>query len=119
MRDMASEVLVVHVLIGRYQRDFIADDAAHESGFGLGISVAYHASNHITLAGYRANDPDLTVTEASTGLALLTAFLGPMAILVLTADIGFVSLNLALKREGIAAHSCAPAMTHIPACPPI
>jgi hypothetical protein len=120
-----SHVLVIVLFIGDYERDLVADDVAHEAAQGARILIAYHLANDIAFASYRADDANLVVADTfakrlrALGRTNLCALAIPVAIGILAADVGFVSLYNASKREGIATHRSAPAIAHIPASAPV
>jgi hypothetical protein len=86
-----SEIAIAGVLIGRDQINLVADSLANESSQGGRIRVLDHLADDVALARDRANDGRLT---RRSGAALPFV---PMAVAVLSTDIGFVDFDYAHK----------------------
>jgi hypothetical protein len=84
---MLLKPLVSAVFIGGDQTDFVRNRFANETIQGFHIGVFDDAGNERSLALDRADDRGLSGT-ASSGSALI-----PMAVFVLSADVGFVNFN--------------------------
>jgi hypothetical protein len=119
--NATSKMIVRRVLISRYERNLIADHAAHEARQGSSILIANDATDYIAFASNRADNADLAVTvlviaefQVAALCADLSAFLVPMAIAVLAANVSLISLNFSRHRERIAAHGSTNAMAHEP-----
>src|SRR6266851_4812614 len=103
------QIVVTLPFICRDQINFLAYGLTHEAIEGCGIGMLDHLADHVALSGDRANDRSLIAAEPA-----LTAFLVPVAILVLAAHVSFVYFDDAHEflKIGIV-HSRSKPMAHI------
>lgn len=119
-------VLVVLLFVGGEQFHlFRVHHVADEAGESARILSADDPSHDVALAGNSSDDADLAVTDflieraGIQGLPDLCALLVPVAVLILTADVGFIRFDDSGQREGIAPHGCPPAVAHVPDSVPV
>lgn len=109
MRHHPSDVAITAMLIRGDQFHFVADNFADESSQCFGICAFDHLADHVSLASYCADYWCLT-SGSTSGLLLI-----PMAIAVLSADVGFVHFyDPHQLTELWIAQTGAQAMAHIP-----
>lgn len=79
--NFATQVIVILILVGHDERDFLADDLAHETGEGRRILTADHPRDYVALALNRSDNADLAVTVfllSKCELAASSALLGAL-----------------------------------------
>jgi len=124
-----AEMLIGWRFVSYYQRYTILGERSNEAGLSPRFHVADDTRHDVAFALNSANHANLAEADALVGLlqastrtfgfALLGALFAPMAIAVLTANIGFVNLDNAAHGMHVTGHSRTPAMADIPASPPI
>lgn len=112
VRVFPFKAAIADPLVCDQQTYLCRDDLAHEAFEGRGIVALDHAGDHVAVALDSADDRRLARAEAATTWAATVA---DMSVLGLTADIGFVNLNLAEQLPfGAVLHRDANSMAHIP-----
>jgi hypothetical protein len=108
------DLTVGRVLIGREQCHFVRDRLFDEPIEGCSVCLFDHFTDHVALTTDSANDRNFLAGLTASPMALFI----PMAVLVLSADIGFIDFDLPKKlREVAILHRCPNALTHIPSRP--
>jgi hypothetical protein len=109
MRHRPFQVAIASVFISRDQLNLVADGIAHKTGQRLRIRVLDHLADHVTLAGDRANDGNLTSRAAS---ALL---LVPVAIVLFPAHVRLINLDRAEQLgQAVILHRGTNTHDHVP-----
>lgn len=105
----SAKIVIAFPFICGDQLYFVADGFTDELIECSHIGRFNDAANHVSLAGNRADNSGLAAPASDM------AFLVPMAILVFTADVGFVYFHDAHKFLEVRVHHSSPkAMAHIP-----
>ncbi len=91
------EPVVASIFVSRDQTHLVRYDFANEAAERLYVRSFDHLADHVALAGYRTNDGRFASVSRSTAV-ILSAHVR-MAILLLSANVGFVNLDFAWSME--------------------
>jgi hypothetical protein len=106
------QLLIASRFVGRYQADVWRYGLAYEARHGFGRSIFDDLTDHVALAGDRADDRGLARWSASL------LFFVPMPIAIQPADIGFIYFDLSHQfRKLFILHGRTDALKHIPSRP--
>jgi hypothetical protein len=104
---------ITGVFISRNEFDLIANGGADKLIESRSVGILDNLRDHHALAYDCSDDRDFT------GSPDLTGSLAAMLVCGLPADKGFINLDFASQREGIALHRSAPAMADVPSSAPV
>lgn len=112
MRILPTQSLIAGVFISSDQRHLRADRLPDKLAHGQAIRVLDDLADHVSFSGNRAHDRDLGTA------AFDMAFLVPVAVLILPAQVRFIHFHFAHQlRKALILHRRPDAMAHIPCCP--
>ena len=99
MRKFLAEVPIARMFVGRDQADLFGHGGTNEGVESLCVGVSDHARHDVTLAADRIDHWRLARTFRPDA----AAFLVPMPVVILAADVGFINLDNAheLAKVGI------------------